>query len=154
MNASELLNTAEKAGINMAHDDAYHDCVDVWFEYIMQTPEELEEYFIDALLEIFEERHERKKERMFKYMGDASESLEALGRKGYSESMTAGDATSFAFRASDMGETVILLVREFVLKMVTDNAEQYWEDCRSYHHDMMEGGREDAEYERRKEDML
>ena len=85
MDTKTLMDAASEAGINLRDEDGYNDATSVWITYILETPEEMMDIWLEALEELMvaprDDKHSHirnKRERMFGHIGKGCDSLDRL----------------------------------------------------------------------------
>ncbi len=150
MDISKLHQLAADAEIGFQHQDGFMDAEQCWIDGWMASPEHLKDIWIDALLEMLPTQ-----ENLF---------LGQIGRQhiqhqklvkeiGTTLGIDMALATSCATNNSHTGGDILDCVLRYVTQQVKENSEQWWSDCCGYEFDMKEGGREDYEYEKRRDEM-
>lgn len=152
MDTGTLYNWANEAGLNFQDDDGYSDAISVWVDEAMQSPEHLEECWIDFVVD--------KPAQITQFLAEIGKADHDLQFMAHSKASRGSDNLQFAYanaaigNASRASEHLRRAIREGLEKYVTDNADTWWKDCCGYHSDMMEGRYEDHKYQEYKERQL
>ncbi len=152
MDTYSLYYWANEAGLNFKDDDGYSDAISVWVDRAMQSPEHLDECWIDFVVD--------KPKQITEFLTEIGKADHDLQFMAHSRSTRGSDSLQFAYANSAIGnasraaEHLRRAIREGLQKYVETYADEWWRDCVGYHSDMMEGRYEDHKYQEYKDRQL
>ena len=132
MDTKRLLELAQDAGINVRHDDAYHDCVEPWLEAMLSDPEEMAEHWLDALAEIDGDNYNRIINQITTLRASKA-TIKGYSKNGMqTNSIICGASFALGFIGMEVSETI----EKYMRKYVEAHAEEMWEEVCGYAGDM------------------
>jgi hypothetical protein len=140
MDTRTLLTWVQEEGHRLR---AYspEDAAQVWIQRIMEDPEYLQDYWLDALEED-RARDGKLSLNILKTLPTAHRCIQALGSKG-DDQYKAVMASSFAFHTQNLGRDVYLCILKHLEDHMTTYAEEYYADCVALEYEDIEAIRED-----------
>jgi hypothetical protein len=136
-----LYDWANEAKLDFKDEDGYHDACQVWIDAWMQSPEDLQDYWLDWIIEDM-----GKAKLTLDYMGKAHDDSEYISSRRDS-ALTPVYACSLTQNLAFFGKGLYQIILTQMSAYVEERAEEWWADCVGYAGDMEAGAREDWEYE-------
>ena len=159
MDTKRLLELAIDAGIDPKHDDVAHDCIEPWTKYLINSPEEMADVWIDFLAEMDIEGDSFK--AIITHLGRAQSDFDAISKKS---SHIPANIDSTVIWGHSLQQNMVYIglpiqkaLAEGAQKYVEKNVDEWWDDCMNFAGDM-EADAADAHgdylYDQRKDEGL
>jgi hypothetical protein len=155
MDIKNLYDLANEADLKFDDDDGFQDATQVWIDGYMAAPEYLCDIWLDALAELHDKENAKKLTIIMEELGKSHDAINRANLYGkHSTALLLSSGSSMTLATAHLGQSVYIAVKVFVEAYVGKYAEEWWDDCVSYHSDMQEGQREDYLYQQHKDRML
>ena len=149
MDIKSLFDAAIAAGINLANDDAVHDCADVWLAACLNDHEWTEEYLPDFLDFDALDLHKIASDSHKAYQD--SQWLQNNAKAQDHTGLNLAYCTTSVMYASGVGAKIVKNIIASAKTIVAEHLYDWFAECQGYLIDMNQCHEEDAA-QRRRED--